>query len=188
MIYGSGLRNGDANISTVPAYTQVNVGIKREFPAAERSHADDGSFRRRQPVRHRLRNQGWNRHRRIRAAIRAAPQASSLASRKRYEVRAAITAIVCQPFRWSSGGSETGSMNTFPFRMIVGCALATLSLAQPCFAQQKAATAAPQAPGVVTAAGRCVAAAGRCGSGSGARGRCPVGADRRRRSGRNAHR
>jgi outer membrane receptor protein involved in Fe transport len=31
MIYGSGLRNGDANISTVPSYTQVNVGIKREF-------------------------------------------------------------------------------------------------------------------------------------------------------------
>jgi outer membrane receptor protein involved in Fe transport len=30
-IYGSGLRNGDANIGTVPAYTQVNVGIKREF-------------------------------------------------------------------------------------------------------------------------------------------------------------
>jgi outer membrane receptor protein involved in Fe transport len=30
-IYGSGLRNGDANISTVPSYTQVNVGIKREF-------------------------------------------------------------------------------------------------------------------------------------------------------------
>jgi outer membrane receptor protein involved in Fe transport len=31
MIYGSGLRDGDANISTVPSYTQVNVGIKREF-------------------------------------------------------------------------------------------------------------------------------------------------------------
>ncbi|MDR3486928.1 MAG: TonB-dependent receptor [Bradyrhizobium sp.] len=31
MIYGSGLRNGDANISTVPPYTQVNIGIKREF-------------------------------------------------------------------------------------------------------------------------------------------------------------
>ena len=31
MIYGSGLRAGDANIGTVPAYTQVNVGIKREF-------------------------------------------------------------------------------------------------------------------------------------------------------------
>jgi outer membrane receptor protein involved in Fe transport len=25
------LRSGDANIDTVPAYTQVNVGIKREF-------------------------------------------------------------------------------------------------------------------------------------------------------------
>ncbi len=31
MIYGSGLRNGDANIGTVPAYAQVNLGIKREF-------------------------------------------------------------------------------------------------------------------------------------------------------------
>jgi outer membrane receptor protein involved in Fe transport len=31
VIYGSGLRNGDANISTVPAYAQVNVGIKRDF-------------------------------------------------------------------------------------------------------------------------------------------------------------
>jgi outer membrane receptor protein involved in Fe transport len=31
MIYGSGLRNGDANIDTVPSYTQVNVGIRREF-------------------------------------------------------------------------------------------------------------------------------------------------------------
>jgi outer membrane receptor protein involved in Fe transport len=31
MIYGSGLRNGDANIGAVPAYTQFNVGIKREF-------------------------------------------------------------------------------------------------------------------------------------------------------------
>ena len=31
MIYGSGLRSGDANISTVPQYTQFNVGIAREF-------------------------------------------------------------------------------------------------------------------------------------------------------------
>jgi len=31
VIYGSGLRDGDANISTVPAYAQVNVGIKRDF-------------------------------------------------------------------------------------------------------------------------------------------------------------
>jgi outer membrane receptor protein involved in Fe transport len=31
MVYGSGLRAGDANISTVPPYTQFNVGIAREF-------------------------------------------------------------------------------------------------------------------------------------------------------------
>ena len=31
MIYGSGLRDGDANISTVPPYTQFNVGLAREF-------------------------------------------------------------------------------------------------------------------------------------------------------------
>ena len=31
MIYGSGLRDGDANIGTVAPYTQFNVGIAREF-------------------------------------------------------------------------------------------------------------------------------------------------------------
>jgi hypothetical protein len=31
MIYGSGLRDGDANISTVPPYAQFNVGVAREF-------------------------------------------------------------------------------------------------------------------------------------------------------------
>jgi outer membrane receptor protein involved in Fe transport len=31
MIYGSGLRSGDANIDHVPAYTQFNVGMAREF-------------------------------------------------------------------------------------------------------------------------------------------------------------
>src|SRR5581483_11166485 len=31
MIAGSGLRNGDANISTVPPYSQFNVGVAREF-------------------------------------------------------------------------------------------------------------------------------------------------------------
>ena len=31
MIYGSGLRSGDANIGTVPPYAQFNVGIAREF-------------------------------------------------------------------------------------------------------------------------------------------------------------
>jgi outer membrane receptor protein involved in Fe transport len=31
MIAGSGLRDGDANISTVAPYAQINVGIAREF-------------------------------------------------------------------------------------------------------------------------------------------------------------
>jgi outer membrane receptor protein involved in Fe transport len=31
LIYGSGLRQGDDNISTVPPYTQFNVGVAREF-------------------------------------------------------------------------------------------------------------------------------------------------------------
>ena len=31
MIYGSGLRSGDANISHVPPYSQFNIGIAREF-------------------------------------------------------------------------------------------------------------------------------------------------------------
>ena len=31
MIYGSGLRNGDANIGTVPPYTQVNLGVSHDF-------------------------------------------------------------------------------------------------------------------------------------------------------------
>ena len=31
MIYGSGLRSGDANISHVPPYSQFNFGIAREF-------------------------------------------------------------------------------------------------------------------------------------------------------------
>jgi hypothetical protein len=31
MIAGSGLRDGDANISKVPPYSQFDVGIAREF-------------------------------------------------------------------------------------------------------------------------------------------------------------
>ena len=34
MIYGSGLRSGDANISTLPPYTQFNFGIAAPIPAA----------------------------------------------------------------------------------------------------------------------------------------------------------
>jgi len=31
MIYGSGMRRGFANTEHVPAYTQVNLGVSREF-------------------------------------------------------------------------------------------------------------------------------------------------------------
>jgi outer membrane receptor protein involved in Fe transport len=31
MIFGSGLRQGDANIDHLPAYTQVNAGVSHEF-------------------------------------------------------------------------------------------------------------------------------------------------------------
>jgi outer membrane receptor protein involved in Fe transport len=31
MIFGSGLRNGFANLSTVPAYSQINLGLSHAF-------------------------------------------------------------------------------------------------------------------------------------------------------------
>jgi outer membrane receptor protein involved in Fe transport len=31
MIYGSGLRQGDANTDSLPPYAQVNAGVAREF-------------------------------------------------------------------------------------------------------------------------------------------------------------
>ena len=51
MIYGSGLRDGDANIDTVPSYDTVQRRHRARLPAARRSEADDGAFRRHQPVR-----------------------------------------------------------------------------------------------------------------------------------------
>ena len=54
MIYGSGLRNGDANIGTVPPYAQFNAGPRARIPAARRPQAGHGALRRRQPVRHDL--------------------------------------------------------------------------------------------------------------------------------------
>ena len=72
MIYGSGLRDGDANISTVPPYTQFNVGRGARIPMAARSEADDGTLRCHQSVRHGLLHPQRLRHRRLRAAIRAA--------------------------------------------------------------------------------------------------------------------
>src|SRR5262249_26373857 len=36
MIYGSGLRNGDANIDAQPPYAQFNVGVARDFDMPDR--------------------------------------------------------------------------------------------------------------------------------------------------------
>ena len=74
MIYGSGLRDGFANTSTVPSYTQVNLGRVARVQHRRGEQADHAALRRREPVRHHLRDQGRLRHRRIRAAIRAAPR------------------------------------------------------------------------------------------------------------------
>ena len=74
VIYGSGLRNGDANIGTVPAYTQVNVGIKREFllpndPKPMTVRFDVVNLF---DTIYEIRD--GSRHRRVRAAVRAAPR------------------------------------------------------------------------------------------------------------------
>ena len=74
MIYGSGLRNGDANIGTVPSYTQVNVGIKREFLLPNDPLPMTVRFDVVNLFDTDLRDQGRNRHRRVRTAIRAAPR------------------------------------------------------------------------------------------------------------------
>ena len=74
MIYGSGLRNGDANIGTVPAYTQVNVGIKREFLLPNDPKPMTVRFDVVNLFDTDLRNQGGRRHRRVRAAVRPAPR------------------------------------------------------------------------------------------------------------------
>jgi hypothetical protein len=54
MIYGSGLRDGDANISTVPPYHSVQRRHSARISVAARSEADDGALRRHQSVRYRL--------------------------------------------------------------------------------------------------------------------------------------
>ena len=74
MIYGSGLRSGFVNTDHVPSYTQVNVGHVARIQHRRAEQADDGALRRRQSVRHQLRDPGRFRHRRVRAAIRAAPR------------------------------------------------------------------------------------------------------------------
>ena len=72
MIYGSGLRDGDANIGTVPPYTQFNVGASHEFampdgkPLTVRFESSICSTDLSDPRR--------QRHRRVRPAIRTAPR------------------------------------------------------------------------------------------------------------------
>ena len=74
MIYGSGLRSGFANTDHLPSYTQVNLGRFARLQHCRAEQADHAAVRRRQPVRYDLRDQGRLGHRRVRAAIRAAPR------------------------------------------------------------------------------------------------------------------
>ena len=74
MIYGSGLRNGDANIGTVPPYTQFNVGIAREFLLPDDPKPMTVRFDIINLFDTVYLNPRRQRHRRVRAAIRAAPR------------------------------------------------------------------------------------------------------------------
>ena len=53
MIYGSGLRTGDANIGPVLPYAQFNIGLSHEFLLCQRPKAAHGALRRRQHFRQR---------------------------------------------------------------------------------------------------------------------------------------
>ena len=44
MIFGSGLRSGFANLETVPAYAQINVGVSRPFKWSENAKPLTVSF------------------------------------------------------------------------------------------------------------------------------------------------
>ncbi len=74
MIYGSGLRAGFANTDHLPSYTQVNIGSIARFQHRRADQADHAAVRCRQPVRQDLRDPGRLGHRRVRAAVRAAPR------------------------------------------------------------------------------------------------------------------
>ena len=74
MIAGSGLRDGDANISTVAPYSQLNVGIAREFLLPFDAKPVTVRFDVINLFELDLPDQGRQRHRRIRAAIRPAPR------------------------------------------------------------------------------------------------------------------
>ena len=68
VIYGSGLRSGDFNTDHNPPMRKSMPGMSREF---DHSGLEPGhiTFRHNQSLRHQLRHQGWQRHRRVRAPI-----------------------------------------------------------------------------------------------------------------------
>ena len=72
LIYGSGLRSGFANTDHVAPYTQVNLGLSREFSDAL-GQADHAPLRCRQPSRLPICDSQRLRHRRVRPAIWPAP-------------------------------------------------------------------------------------------------------------------
>ncbi len=84
LIYGSGLRSGFANTDHLPSYAQVNTGMSHEFdipgwkPVTLRFDVVN-------VLRYQLRDQGWDRHRRVRQRVRASPR---LLFRSVAEVRA----------------------------------------------------------------------------------------------------
>ena len=85
MIFGSGLRSGFANLQTVPAYAQINVGVSRPFKWSENAKPLTVSFSIVNLLDFELLYQERNRHWRIRAAIRTAARLLSSACRKRYD-------------------------------------------------------------------------------------------------------
>ena len=108
MIYGSGLRQGDANTELATAVQPVQCRRRARVLPARRHQTDDGALRRRQPVRYDLSDQERQRHRRVRAAIRAAPRLlrryheEVLKQRSRYQVCCTST-VTCDRLRkwWS---------------------------------------------------------------------------------------
>ena len=74
MIYGSGLRSRRCQYRDGAAIHPVQRRNCTRISAAGRSEADDSALRHHQPVRHCLSNPQRQRHRRVRAAIRAAPR------------------------------------------------------------------------------------------------------------------
>ena len=72
MIYGSGNRAGFANTDHVPSYTQVNLGISHEYLFPGWSKPTTLRFDVVNLFDQIYENQGWVRHRCIRAAVRAA--------------------------------------------------------------------------------------------------------------------